>query len=102
MTRRALLAAAVALFAFATNLPLAGRALAAAMGDYDSHHKWHDANWWFHNNPDWISQHHPEWIRTNTAWRQGGDWDDHHHWHPRTWWLSHDRDWVKRNHPDWH
>jgi hypothetical protein len=40
ITRRALYAAVIALSAIAGSLPLAGRALAAGMGDYDSHHKW--------------------------------------------------------------
>src|ERR1700682_1515483 len=31
------------------------------MGDYDEMHQWHDAGWWWANNPDWVRQNHPTW-----------------------------------------
>ena len=36
-------------------------------GDYDEHHEWHEAKWWWANRADWVPNHHPEW------W---GDFDD--------------------------
>jgi hypothetical protein len=24
------------------------------MGDYDNSHQWHNEDWWYHNNPNWI------------------------------------------------
>ena len=29
-------------------------------GAYDNQHRWHDANWWHQNNPDWFWERHPE------------------------------------------
>jgi len=80
----------------------AGGAVAATAGDYDQNHKWHDSGWWFHNNPDWVWQHHPEWIRENASWTRDGDWDAQHHWHARTWWMQNNPSWVHQHHPDWH
>ena len=50
-------------------------------GDYDEHHEWHDAGWWWNNRADWVRAHHPEW------W---GDYDETHHWQP-AWWWWHER-----------
>ena len=38
-------------------------------GDYDNRHVFHDAGWWWQNQPDWARQNHPEW------W---GDFDEAH------------------------
>jgi hypothetical protein len=32
-----------------------------AWGDYDRGHVWHDASWWWQNQPGWVRANHPEW-----------------------------------------
>src|SRR5580692_5262588 len=60
-------------------------------GDFDSGHTWHDAAWWWQSQPEWVSEHHPEW------W---GDVDGGV-WYPAGWWWQQRRDWVLQNHPEW-
>jgi hypothetical protein len=44
-------------------------------GDWDEHHAWHDAPWWYHHHPDWVWYHHPEWVNAYPDWRPYyGDW----------------------------
>jgi len=31
-------------------------------GDYDEHHAWHERDWWVSNRPEWVHDHHPEWL----------------------------------------
>ena len=31
-------------------------------GDYDEHHAWHERDWWVSNRPNWVHDHHPEWL----------------------------------------
>ncbi len=51
-------------------------------GDYDSHNRWHDADWWLQNRHHWVTTHHPEWTE-NYAETIGqiGDYDRLHVWH---------------------
>src|ERR1700722_5332635 len=55
-------------------------------GDYDDHHEWRDASWWWENRADWARAHHPEW------W---GDFDEEHAWHPADWWWRDNPGWVR-------
>jgi hypothetical protein len=64
------------------------------IGDYDTHHQWHDENWWRDHEPKWVQKHHPDWLAD-------GDWDKNHHWHDRAWWKAHDPKWVSEHHHDW-
>jgi hypothetical protein len=98
--RRLLLAAAFA--AVTAGLPMARPVLAAPLGAYDSHHQWHDANWWFRNQPNWVGSHHPDWVQAHPEWRRAGDWDEQHQWHTKTWYVHNRHDWAAHNHPDWH
>ncbi|HTY54288.1 MAG TPA: hypothetical protein VMB26_03755 [Candidatus Binataceae bacterium] len=38
------------------------RAPLVVYGDYDEHHAWHDRDWWVNSRPQWVHEHHPEWI----------------------------------------
>lgn len=91
--------AAAALTALFASAPVVAH---AAYGDWDAHHVWHDAPWWYHHHPDWVWYHHPEWIQVYPDWRPFyGDWDEHHVWHERDWWFAHRPDWVRAHHHDW-
>src|ERR1700719_322178 len=63
-----------------------------AWGDYDDGHVYHDAGWWWQNQPDWVRQNHPEW------W---GDFDDERAWRPAAWWWEHQPSWARAHHPEW-
>lgn len=84
-------------------------------GIEDSHHIWHDSEWWHHNYPDWMYSHHPEWAVAHRDW-----WFYDHQYHPAWFWAPfwqaypiwlwgapyHDgvwRDfgWWHQWHPDW-
>jgi hypothetical protein len=84
------------------------------MGAYDNNHQWRSTDWWHQNNPNWISQNHPEWNHNHPEWASNptgwsnhpggpgeGDWDEHHVWHDRGWWGANRRDWVAQHHPEW-
>jgi hypothetical protein len=63
-----------------------------ASGDYDRGHVYHDASWWWQNQPDWVRANHPEW------W---GDFDEGHAWHPAGWWWQNQPAWTQLHHPEW-
>ena len=42
---------------------------APVWGDYDQGHAWHNADWWWQSQPEWVRANHPEW------W---GDYDEDH------------------------
>jgi hypothetical protein len=51
-------------------------------GDYDTHHRWHDAGWWLKNRHHWVTVHHPEWTDNYTdTFGRIGDSDRLHVWH---------------------
>jgi hypothetical protein len=62
------------------------------LGAYDDVHQWHDAGWWWANNPDWVRGHHPTW------W---GGYDNGHVWRPAAWWWQNNPNWVRHHHPEW-
>lgn len=64
---------------------------APVRGDYDHGHVWHDASWWWENQPDWVRANHPEW------------WGDYYQgvWYPAGWWWQYQPQWVRVNHPEW-
>src|SRR5712671_2871684 len=57
-----------------------------AWGEYDQSHTWHDASWWWENQPEWVQANHPEW------W---GDFDEDHMWHPAGWWWQNEPAWTQ-------
>jgi hypothetical protein len=72
------------------------------LGAYDNQHRWHDADWWHQNNPDWFWAQHPEWASVNPQWRdEDGAYDQRHQWHYGQWWSQQNPDWVASRHPDW-
>jgi hypothetical protein len=64
---------------------LSAPAFAQHIGDYDSHHVWHDADWWHQHDPDWVAKHHPDWIKQHPEWKP----HDHNHDHDN---HAHDHD----------
>jgi hypothetical protein len=91
-------------------------------GEYDTHHVWHDAEWWHHNYPDWMYSHHPQWAvhydwwaadhRYHPGWFRSPFWRDHPMWawgargprgvwHDYRWWHEHDPGWMYAHHPEW-
>ena len=63
-----------------------------AWGEYDQSHTWHDASWWWENQPEWVQANHPDW------W---GDFDEDHMWHPAGWWWQNEPAWTQLHHPEW-
>jgi hypothetical protein len=51
-------------------------------GAWETNGTWREPDWWFHNNPNWVSQNRPDWI-------------------DREWWRQNHRDWVAQHHPEW-
>jgi hypothetical protein len=71
-------------------------------GDWDDHHVWHEAPWWYHNHPDWVWYHHRDWVAAYPDWRPYyGDYDEKHVWRDRDWWYANHPDWVRERHHDW-
>ena len=46
-------------------------------GREDSHHVWHDAEYWHARHPDWVYRYHPEWAIEREEW-----WRADHEYHP--------------------
>ncbi len=92
-------------------------------GREDSHHVWHDAEYWHARHPDWVYRYHPEWaIEREEWWRADheyhpewfaypfwqeypvwgwGEYDRYHTWRSWGWWHEHDRGWFYAHHPEW-
>src|SRR5579864_5300400 len=89
---RVVLATAVAIAAVLIFFTAPASAQYPNWGAYDEGHEWHDAGWWWANNPDWVRHNHPTW------W---GDFDQDRVWHPAAWWWDNNADWVRHHHPEW-
>src|ERR1043165_9225681 len=97
MKKQVLTAAAVVVALSVQALPVFAREI----GDYDSHHRWRDVEWWHMHHPKWMYEHHPEWAESHPDWRSEGDFDEHRQWHARDWWIRNHRDWVREHHANW-
>jgi hypothetical protein len=106
----------------ATRAPL-GSSDSDRFGQYDSHHVWHDAEYWHSHHPDWVYRYHPEWAveheewwridherhpdwfrnpfwQAHPVWRYG-DYDRSHIWRSYRWWHEHNPEWLYAHHPEW-
>jgi hypothetical protein len=73
------------------------------VGGWDKSNQWHDRNWWAHNDPAWVHEHHREWVEeAQENHGEEGEWDEHHHWHARHWGKKHDPESVDHQHPGWY
>jgi hypothetical protein len=70
-------------------------------GAWDSRYQWHDEDWWHRNDPNWVYQHHNDWIAGHPNWTNDGDYDDTHRWRDRQWWMHNHPNWVREHHPHW-
>ena len=102
---------------------LAGTARAEHYGLEDSHHVWHDADYWHERHPEWVYRYHPEWAMERQEWWEAdhrqhpewfgspywqqypvwtwGDYDEHHVWHYAGWWHDRNPAWFYAHHPGW-
>jgi hypothetical protein len=72
------------------------------IGGWDKKNQWHDRDWWCHNDPTWVGEHHPEWNREALEHHgDEGEWDEHHYWRDRKWWAHNHPAWVHEHHPEW-
>jgi len=72
------------------------------IGGWDAHNQWHDRDWWMHNDPGWVHEHHPEWVAAGPPPPvHEGEYDEHHRWRARDWWVKHHPNWVHEHHPEW-
>lgn len=98
-------------------------ARAERYGLADSHHVWHDSQYWHERHPDWVYRYHPEWAVERQEWWEldheqhpdwfmspfweqypvwtYGDYDDNHVWHYAGWWHERNPAWFYAHHPGW-
>jgi len=67
------------------------------IGGWDKNNQWHDRNWWVHNDPAWVHEHHPAWAEEQAQTRyvqEGG--------HPHHWWRKHEAEAMHNHHHGWY
>jgi hypothetical protein len=37
-------------------------------GAYDQQHRWHYGEWWYNQDPNWVTNSHPNWLRQHQNW----------------------------------
>ncbi len=47
------------------------------VGEYDDGHVWHDRYWWISNRHDWVHEHRPDWVSSET--HEEHEAYEHHH-----------------------
>ncbi|MGH7931702.1 MAG: hypothetical protein ACREQN_00900 [Candidatus Binataceae bacterium] len=72
------------------------------MGAYDNGHNWHNSNWWYGRDHDWMQHQQPAWEPNHASWAGQGDWDKQHQWRDRDWWSNNNRQWAEQHHPNWY